>query len=64
MDKEDTNMVDKEKESKQTEGTVELTEVPTQVAPAVKLPTGEVVSMEQYFVWLGQQIYEIKKSVA
>ena len=56
-------MVEKEKESKQ-EDTVELTEVPTQVAPAVKLPGGEIVSMEQYLVWLGQQVYEIKKSVA
>ena len=61
MDKEDTMV---EKETKQTEDTVELVEVPTQVGPAVKLPTGEVISMEQYFVWLGQQIYEIKKSVA
>ena len=63
MDKEDTNMVEKEKETKQTD-TVELVEVPTQVGPAVKLPSGEVISMEQYLVWLGQQIYEIKKSVA
>ena len=55
---------EKEKETKQTEDTVELVEVPTQVGPAVKLPDGEIVSMEQYFVWLGQQIYEIKKSVA
>jgi len=61
MDKEDTMV---EKETKQTEDTVELVEVPTQVGPAVKLPTGEVVSMEQYLVWLGKQIYEIKKSVA
>ena len=63
MDKEDT-MVEDKKETKQAEDTVELTEVPTQVAPAVKLPGGEIVSMEQYLVWLGQQVYEIKKSVA
>ena len=41
---------------------VELTSVATQTAPAVKLPTGEVVSMEDYLVWLGNQIYEIKKN--
>ena len=56
-------MAEKEKESKQS-ATVELTEVVTQTAPAVKLPDGKVVSMEEYFVWLGQQIFEIKKSVA
>ena len=57
-------MAEKEvKETKQV-GAVELTEVVTQTAPAVKLPDGSVVSMEQYFVWLGQQIFDIKKSVA
>ena len=57
-------MVEEKKETKKTDDTVELTEVPTQVAPAVKLPGGEVVGMEAYLVWLGQQIYDIKKSVA
>ena len=56
-------MVEKEKEKEPTD-TVELTEVPIQVAPAVKLPGGEIVSMEAYLVWLGQQVYDIKKSVA
>ena len=41
---------------------VELTEVVTQTAPAIKLPDGTVVSMEQYFVWLGNQVYDIKKN--
>lgn len=57
-------MAEKKEEVKQTKDTVELTEVPTQVAPAVRLPDGEVVGMEAYLVWLGQQIYDIKKSVA
>ena len=58
-------MAEKEvKETKPSVTTVELTEVVTQTAPAVKLPDGKVVSMEEYFVWLGQQIFDIKKSVA
>lgn len=57
-------MAEKEVKETKTIGTVELTEVVTQTAPAVKLPDGKVVSMEEYFVWLGQQIFEIKKSVA
>jgi len=48
------------KEEKKDE--VELTEVVTQTAPAIKLPDGNVVSMEQFFVWLGNQVYEINKN--
>ena len=51
------------KELKKQEGTVELTEVVTQTAPAIKLPDGKIVSMEEYFAWLGQHIYHISKNI-
>lgn len=50
-------------EKKKTEDKVELIEVPTQVGPAVRLPDGKVLGMEEYLVWLGNLIYEIRKNV-
>lgn len=46
-----------------SEEKVELTEVVTQTAPAIKLPDGKVVSMEEYFVWLGNHVYHISKNM-
>lgn len=43
---------------------IELTEVVTGTAPAIKLPTGEVISAEAYLVWLGNKILKIEKAVA
>jgi len=43
---------------------VELTEVVTGTAPAFKLPNDKVISLEEYLVWIGNQIVEIKKAIA
>ena len=43
---------------------VELTEVVTGTANAFKLPDGKIVSMDEYLVWLGNVVWQIKKSVA
>lgn len=43
---------------------VELTEIVTQTDIAYKLPTGEVVDLKGYLVWLGNLVYKISKSVA
>ena len=57
-------MVEKEKEEKKvTTGTVELVEVPTQMGTAIKLPDGSVVTIEQFFAWLGQQVFEIRRNL-
>jgi len=58
-----TETEDKPVEEKTEKGeAVQLTEVVTQTAPAVKLPDGTVVGMEEYFVWLGNMVYHIKKN--
>jgi len=49
-----------EKKSKQ----IEITKVVVQEATAYKLPTGDIVSFEEYIVWLGNQILQIKRGVA
>lgn len=55
-------MAKEENEEKQKDE-VELTSVVTQRAPAIKLPgIEEPVTMEEFFVWMGNQIYEIKKN--
>jgi len=54
-------MVEKKEEEKPKDA-VELTEVVTQTAPAVKLPDGTVVQMEEYLVWLGNLVYKISKN--
>jgi len=47
--------------AKETE--VEMVETPTQVARQIKLPDGKIVELEEYLVWLGNTLLEIKKSV-
>ena len=41
---------------------VELTEVTTQTAPAIKLPDGRIVGVEEFLVWMGNLVYQIKKN--
>jgi len=55
---------EKEPEEKPEENTdaVQLTQVATQTAPAVILPDGRTVGIEEYLVWLGNLVYEIKKN--
>ena len=59
-------MVKEESESKVTEvpkkktSQVELTQVATQMGEAFKLPSGEVVSMYEYLVWLGNLVNETR----
>jgi len=54
---------EEEKQEKEKEtGDIQLVEVPTQVAPAYKLPDGSVVGMEDYLVWIGNLIYKINKN--
>lgn len=50
-------------EEKTKEKSVELTEVVTQTQNAFKLPNEEVVSLEQYLVWIGNEIIKIKKTI-
>ncbi len=53
-------MTDKEKKEK-----VELQSVPTGSAIVYKLPDGSVVNtLEEYLVWMGNVLWDIKKSVA
>jgi len=58
MEKEKKEVPEKKKEE------VELTEVVTETGLAFKLPTGEVVNSNEYLVWLGNNIWEIKKALA
>lgn len=51
-------------EKDKKEDTIELTEIATQTAPAYKLPDGNVVQAEELLLWIAQQVWEIKKSVA
>ena len=54
---------DKPEEEKAEKGEpVQLTEVVTGTAPAFKLPDDTVVGMEDYLVWLGNLVYNIKKN--
>ena len=53
-------MVEK-KEEQVTE--VSLTEIVTGTDTAFKLPTGEVVDLKGYLVWLGNEILHINKAL-
>ena len=50
----------KEKE----ESKIEITEVPTQMALAYKLPDGTTASPEELLLWIANQIWDIRKAVA
>lgn len=39
---------------------VELVQVATSTAPAYSLPDGRTVSIEEYLVWLGNLVWNIK----
>lgn len=43
---------------------IELTTVPTGQEYAFKLPNGETVGLYEYLVWLGNTMWEVKKSTA
>lgn len=49
------------KENKDSQ--VEITEVVTQTTVGYKLPDGETVDLNQYLVWLGNLVLDIKKAV-
>ena len=51
-------------EKKESKSKVELTQVVTATDLAFKLPDGDVVSMQEYLVWLGNKVIEISKAVA
>lgn len=53
----------KEKEEEKSEEAIKLVEVPTQTAPAVELPNGKVIGIEEYLVWLGNLVYKISKNI-
>ena len=57
-----TEEKEEEKETKKEKGKVELTQVVTETTPAFQLPDGTTVDMQQYLVWLGNQIYEIRQN--
>lgn len=52
---ESTSEAPKKKQAK-----VEITQVPTQFGEAFKLPNGDVISMSEYLVWLGNLVNEIR----
>jgi len=43
---------------------VQLTQIVTATDLAYKLPDGTIATEKDYLVWLGNQIWEIKKAVA
>lgn len=43
---------------------IELTEVPVEMQTMFKLPDGNVVDMNQYLLWIGNTLQEIKEAVA
>lgn len=43
---------------------IEITDIPTEISKAFKLPDGETVDVTGYLAWLGNQILEIKKAVS
>lgn len=54
-----------EKEKKEQEAEIAIVEVPTQMGLAFKVPDKDTpISSEEYLVWLGEQVYKIKKAVA
>jgi len=48
---------------KEQKSEVELTEVPTQMAIAYKLPNGETVSADGLLLWIANTLYDIKKGL-
>ncbi len=43
---------------------VELTEVVTETGLAFKLPDGKIVNSDEYLVWLGNTLWDMKKALA
>lgn len=58
-------MAEDKKEQKESKkiAEIELTEVVTQTAEAFKLPDGTTVDINNYLVWLGNQVLAIKRGV-
>ncbi|HDK42726.1 MAG TPA: hypothetical protein ENG87_05060 [Candidatus Pacearchaeota archaeon] len=54
----------KDKVSKEEKDVVELTEVVTETGLAFKLPDGKIVNSDEYLVWLGNTLWDIKKALA
>ena len=52
-----------EKEEKKTDNKIEIIQVATQTEPGYKLSDGNVLSLPEYLVWLGNEVQTIKKSV-
>lgn len=54
------------KNSKKSESDddIELMRVPTQHELAFKIPSGKILSYEEYLVWLGNLVWRIKKTIA
>lgn len=42
---------------------IECAEVATQTAKMFKLPNGEIVGLEDYLVWLGNTLVQVKKAL-
>ena len=42
---------------------VKLVEVPTEMGIAFQLPDGSVVNMQEYFVWIGNLVHTISKTL-
>ena len=53
----------KEKETKQEEDSVRLAEIVSETKAGYRLPNGEVVALEVFLAWIGEQVYQIRKSV-
>lgn len=45
------------------EALVEATEVTVQTTKAFKLPNGEVVDINDFFIWMANEIIAIRKAV-
>jgi hypothetical protein len=54
----------KELKKKEVKQVIEATQIATSTATAYKLPDGQVVNLEEYLIFLGNQILEIKRAIA
>ena len=53
----------KENETKQEKSIIEVVQITTETKAGFQLPDGEVVTQEMFLAWLGEQVYQIRKSV-
>ena len=56
-------MVEKKETSHEEKKNIELVDVATQTTKMFKIPSGEVLEMHDYLVWIGNEIQKIKGAI-